>query len=352
VAASFTGTAMRRLLVLLFWLLAVANAAAAKPVAVKVVVLTTFETGASASARGGEFQFWAERLPLTHPLKVPGIEGRVLYSDDGVLGVVTGMRGRARESVAALVLDPRLDLSHAYWIVAGIAGVDPRAGSIGSAAWARWVVDADPNFEMDDREIPADWPYGIWSLGTARPGVKGSAPGSSGMVWRLNPGLVDWAFALTRGTPLPDSDQLKAARANYASEPVAQRPPFVFIGDALGTTRFWHGERRTQWARDWMKLWTDGAGAFAMTDCEDQGILDVLGIFAKEGRVDMDRILVLRTASNYSRPGDGDPAGVTFAPGGAQAAFEAAYRVGSPVVKALVAGWARYSVKPPGATAP
>jgi purine nucleoside permease len=333
---------MLKLLALLLTLFA-AGPALAKPIPIKVVVLTTFESGASAAKVSGEFQAWAQRLPLTHPLKVPGIEGRVLYSDDGVLGVVTGMRARARGSVAALILDPRLDLSHAYWIVAGIAGVDPRAGSIGSAAWARYVVDADPIFEMDDREIPAAWSEGLWSLGTNRPGVKGEAPGSSGMVWKLNPGLVAWAYRLTKDTPLPDSPQLAAIRAKFPSEPAAQQPPKVFLGDALGATRFWHGARRTQWARDWVKLWTDGDGAFAMTACEEQGILDVLDTFAREGRVDLQRVLVLRTASNYSREGDGEAPGLSFAPGGAAAAFEADYLVGAPVVKALVAGWSRYA---------
>ena len=327
------------------------GAAFAKPMVIKVVVLTTFESGASASGEvgSGEFKFWADRYPLKHPLKVPGIEGRVLYSDDGVLGVVTGMRARPRESVAAIVLDPRLDVSHAYWVIAGIAGVDPRTGSIGSAAWANWVVDADPIFERDDREIPADWPYGLWSLGAGRPNVKGEAKGSSGMVWKLNPGLVGWAYQMTRGIPLPDNDLLKAARAGYPSEPVAQRPPFVFIGDDLGTTRFWHGARRTDWARDWVRLWTDGQGVFAMTECEDQGILDVLQIFGHDGHVDLSRVLVLRTASNYSREPDGAPPSLKFTPGGAAAAFEAAYLVGAPVVKALVAGWPKYATALPQA---
>ena len=350
-AASWASlAAMRRLVFLLVLLLA--PTARAAPIPIRVVVLTTFETGASAAKVSGEFQAWAERWPLTRRLKIPGIEGRVLYSDDGVLGVVTGMRARARESVAALILDPRLDLSHAYWLVAGIAGVDPRAGSIGSAAWARYVVDADPIFEMDDREIPADWPDGLWSLDTHRPGAKGKAPGSSGMVWKLNPGLVAWAYGLTRDLALPDSELLRAARATYRSEPAALRPPSVFLGDDLGTTRFWHGARRTRWARDWVKLWTDGDGAFAMTECEDQGILDVLEIFSREGRVDLARVLVLRTASNYSRAGDGAPPDLRFAPGGAAAAFEAAYRVGAPVVKALVTGWDRYAVTPPAGGAP
>lgn len=345
---------MRHLLVLVISVLALGCplAAGAAPIPIKVVVLTTFESGADAGDRPGEFQFWAERLPLTRTLTVPGIERPVRYSEDGVLGVVTGMRGRARESVAALALDPQFDLTQAYWIVAGIAGVDPRVGSIGSAAWARHVVDADPIFEIDDREIPADWPYGLYSLATPRPGVKGSAVGSSGMVWKLDAGLTDWAFALTRDLPLPDSPALQRNRAAYPEEPVAQQPPFVFIGDALGATRFWHGQRRTQWARDWVKLWTDGHGVFAMTDCEDQGVMDVLSLYGRLGRVDPRRVLVLRTASNYSYEPLGQSQAVRFAEGGALAGFEAAYRAGSPVVKALVAGWDTYATTLPGEAKP
>ncbi|WP_293902988.1 purine nucleoside permease [Phenylobacterium sp.] len=339
---------MLRLLVLIAALLA-PGLALAKPMLVKVVVLTTFESGASAAKKSGEFQAWAARYPLTHPLKVPGIEGRVLYSEDGVLGVVTGMRARARESVAALLLDPELDLSHAYWIVAGIAGVDPRAGSIGSAAWANYVVDADPIFELDDRETPKDWPWGLYALATPRPGIKGSAPGSSGMVWRMDPGLTQWAYQLTKDVPLADNPHLAATRARFKSEPAAQTLPHVFIGDDLGTVRFWHGDLRTQWARDWVKIWTDGHGVFAMSACEDQGIMDVLTLFGDAGKLDIRRVLMLRTGSNYTREGDGEAQVVEFTEGGAAAAFEAAYLVGSPVVKALVAGWDRYGTTIPQA---
>lgn len=323
------------------------GAAFAKPIVVKVVVLTTFESGASAARKSGEFQAWAERYPLKTPIKVPGIEGRVLISDDGVLGVVTGMRARARESVAALLLDPDLDLSHAYWVIAGIAGVDPRTGSIGSAAWANYVVDADPIFEIDDRETPKDWPWGLYALNAPRPGMKGAAPGSSDMVWKLDPGLTQWAYQLTKDVPLADNPHLAATRARFRSEPAAQTLPHVFIGDDLGTTRFWHGDLRTQWARDWVKIWTDGKGEFAMSECEDQGIMDVLALFGRAGRIDIRRVLVLRTGSNYTREGDGESQVVEFTEGGAAAAFEAAYRVGSPVVKALVAGWPKYAAAIP-----
>ncbi len=326
-----------------------ARAETTKPIPVKVVVLTTFEIGADTGDRPGEFQLWVEGLPLSETLDIPGLHHPARWSaKDGVLGVVTDMRARPRESLAALILSGRFDFSHTYWIVAGIAGADPKTASVGSAAWANYVVDADALYEVDDREIPADWPYGLYSLGTDRPNVKGSAEGSSGMVWTLNPALVDWAYALTARTALPDTPRLAELRAPYAADPAAVKPPFVLKGDVVGTTRFWHGDKRTRWAEDWVKLWTDGAGTFTMTDCEDQGILDVLDLYAKAGKVDFGRVLVLRTASNYSRPPLGAPAFPrAFHGEGAMAAFDSAYRVGSVVVRELAGHWDRYGPTTP-----
>jgi purine nucleoside permease len=317
---------------------------AAAPMPIKVVIVTTFEIGADTGDMAGEFQPWVEGLPLSHTITIPGVRHLARYSDDGVLAIVSDMRGRARESVAALILSPQFDLSKAYWIVSGIAGVDPKAASVGSAAWARYVVDADPIYEVDEREIPADWPYGLYANDTERPNVKGAAVGSSAMAWTLDKGLVDWAYDLTRDVKLPDSPALQGLRAGYQGDPQGQRPPFVLRGDALGTVRFWHGARRTQWAEDWVRLWTDGAGTFTMTDCEDQGILDVLDAHAASGRIDRRRVLVLRTASNYSRPPTGQPAFPrVFHHEGGAAAFAATFRVGGVVVRELTSHWDRYA---------
>ncbi len=68
----------------------------------------------------------------------------------------------------ALGLDPRFDLTHAYILINGIAGVDPKIASIGSAAWADYVVN-DVAREIDPREAPKDWPYGIFPFGASRP---------------------------------------------------------------------------------------------------------------------------------------------------------------------------------------
>ncbi|MFK5047655.1 hypothetical protein ACI4CD_28520, partial [Klebsiella pneumoniae] len=87
-----------------------------------------------------------------------------------VLGIVTGMGSiRSATATLALGLDTRFDLRKAYWLVAGIAGVDPAAASVGSTAWARHVVDGDLAHEIDPREIPADWKYGYFALHSKGP---------------------------------------------------------------------------------------------------------------------------------------------------------------------------------------
>jgi purine nucleoside permease len=37
-------------------------------------------------------------------------------------------------------------------------------------------------------------------------------------------------------------------------------PPFVLKGDNLGSSTYWHGKIMTQWANDWVKMWTGGKG--------------------------------------------------------------------------------------------
>ena len=136
---------------------------------VKVVVVTMF--GADTGDRPGELRTWVEQLPLLEKLPFPQGYRDLRYNQEkGVLGIVTGVgSARAAASIMALGMDPRFDLGKAYWLVAGIAGVNPNEGSIGSAAWAEWVVDGDLGFEIDAREMPADWPTGFIPLGKAQP---------------------------------------------------------------------------------------------------------------------------------------------------------------------------------------
>src|SRR5438552_719040 len=112
--------------------------AAPKPIPVKVVVVTMFERGADTGDDPGEFQYWVERLPLEKVIPFPaGYRDLRFNPKTGVLGVVTGIgTAKAAATIMALGLDPRFDFTHAYWVVAGIAGIDPADGTLAAAAWA------------------------------------------------------------------------------------------------------------------------------------------------------------------------------------------------------------------------
>ena len=106
-------------------------AAQAQPIPVKVVVVAMFELGADTGDRPGEFQHWVEGKKLDRVIPFPQGYRDLRMNDDGVLGVVTGVgTARAAATIMALGLDPRFDLSKAYWVVAGIAGIDGEEASL------------------------------------------------------------------------------------------------------------------------------------------------------------------------------------------------------------------------------
>src|ERR1700740_818915 len=118
--------------------------AAAKPIAVKVVVVAMFEVGNDTGDQPGELQYWVERDHLDRVYALPPGYHAVRMNADGEMAVLTGQgTAHAAATIMALGLDPRFDLSHAYWLIAGIAGGSPERTSLGSADWARWVVDTD-----------------------------------------------------------------------------------------------------------------------------------------------------------------------------------------------------------------
>ena len=322
----------------------------AEPIPIKVVVVSMFEHGEVTGDRPGEFQFWVERLPLDQSMSFPAGDHELRLNDRGVLGMCTGSGiPNATASIMALGLDDRFDFSKAYWLVAGIAGGDPADMSLGSAAWAKFVIDGDLLFEIDAREIPSDWPYGIVPLGGTKP-AKTAADMEGGWTvdtisYALDAELVEWAYGLTRNIKVPVDEKVVEFRAQFSNHEAARQPPKVIIGDTLSASTYWHGHYLNAWANDWVKLHSDQQANFATTNMEDSGTLTALHRLARIGRVDARRVLVLRTASNFSVPPPGQPAtwsATAEYPDRGLSALEAAYRVGSPVVEAILSDWDRY----------
>ena len=353
------------LFVLVTWTQSQAATPPSPKIPVRVVVVTTFELGADTGDTPGEFQTWVERLPLPQVLPFPaGIHVLRYNAQKHVLGIVTGGGSiNSAASIMALGLDPRFDLSRAYWVLAGIAGINPRYGSIGSAVWASWVVDRDLTHEIDAREIPAGWPTGLVPLTRTQP-FQGPPP-EPGMfspnAYHLNTGLVDWAFSLTADTRLADTPALQSLRAGYSDDAAAQAPPKVLKGDVLSGNTWWLGRLMNSASEDWVTYWTGGQGCSVTTAMEDAGLMRSLQLLQRTGRVDTQRVLVLRTGSNYSAPKHGQTAAELLAAeqsndtatglAGFRDALEAAYLVGSRPVKELAEHWDRYRDRVPGTPA-
>jgi len=328
--------------------------AAQKKQEIKVVVVTMFERGEDTGDAPGEFQLWVEREKLTQVIPFPQ-GNRALRSDGkGLIAMVTGVgTAKAAASVMALGMDPRFDLTKAYWLVAGIAGVDPADASLGSAAWATYVVDGDLAHEIDAREIPAGWKTGFVPLRKATPYEMPLREPNEGEMYKLNEPLVDWAYRLTKGLDLGDTDALKQRRALMTGMPNAQRPPFVLKGDTLQSSTFWHGQLLNEWANDWTAYHTKGAANYVTTAMEDTGTLQSLGFLSKAGKVDLSRVLILRTASNFDsqRPQITAAESLAENKAGGYAGFipavESAWKVGSTVVHELIRNWKTYRLSLP-----
>jgi purine nucleoside permease len=332
----------------------------------KVLVIATYETGKDRGDVPGELQYWVERENLDQKIIVPGIDHPILTNGKGLYAMISGTTSRCAIQMMTLAMDPRFDLRHTYFLLSGIGGADPIRTTIASAVWVRQVVDGDPAFEIDSRETPASWPYGTVALGATEPGKvpanvesapaagvsEDGAGGVGRIVYKLNPALVEWAYNLTKDITIPDSESLAANRARFPGFSGAQQKPSVLVGDSLGTDHFWHGAIMTQWAEDWVRLYTRGTGSLTISDCEDQGILLAMQQLDRLGHVDAKRLLILRTASNFTVPPRGISAqqslfdNLASSPGYIPA-LDANYKVGSVVVSALLQHWDRYESQIP-----
>lgn len=335
-------------------LVPVARAAEA-PLRPKVVVVAMFEPGKDTGDAPGELQYWVEREKLDRVIPLPAAYHDVRANADGsVIAIVTGVGNtRSAATIMALGSDARFDFSQSYWLVAGIAGIDPADGTLGCAAWAEWVVNGDLSHEIDPREAPKDWPTGYVPLRRSKPYELPRDTEDTGQVFHLDPALVEWAYQLTKDVKLPDTEGIAKRRADY-SEPAARRAPWVMKGDTLSSETFWHGKMLNTWANEWVKYHTDGKGNYVTTAMEDTGTLQALAWLTRAGKADVRRALVLRTASNF----DGPPPKMTAAESlfgeklTAYSAYipslESAHRVGSVVVHELVKNWAKYEKGLPG----
>jgi purine nucleoside permease len=326
---------------------------------VKVVIITMFENGKDSGDSPGEFQYWVEKVPLKDTISFPQGYRNLRYNPEKqILAICTGMgTARSAASIMALGMDTRFDLSKAYWIVAGIAGIDPEDGTVGSAVWSEWLVDGDLAHEIDPRESPSNWTTGYFPLNKTKPYEEPKEAGDFNVAQHLNSGLVKWAYQLTKDIKLKDSEKAQKFRMKYSTFPEAQKPPRVMLGDHLASMTYWHGKYNNDWANSWVKYWTGGKGDFVTSAMEDTGTGQALEFLQKAGKADFNRYMVLRTGSNFTMQYPGITAIQSLASEGqgdgeGDSAYllslDAAYRTGIVVVEDIINNWEKYKDAIPG----
>ena len=330
VAALFAGSA------------AAAPAQAARPRPVKVMVITLF---------GPEAAPWLAKLPIARSVRVTGLSDQypeVKCTASDVCVMTTGMgHANAAASTMALALSAQFDLRHTYFIVTGIAGIDPNVGTLGSAAWARWLVDFGLQQEFDAREAPPAWDGGYVGIGAPDPATKPKLEYGT-EVFRLDEALLQRALQLSRAAHLDDGDAAAAYRKQYP-QAAAQAAPSVLQCDTLAGDTWWHGERLGQRATRWTQLLTDGQGRYCTTQQEDNATYESLRRGAAAGRLDLHRVAVLRTGANFDRPHPGQTAqeSLNAQSGGFPLATANLYNAAWPLVSEIVAHWPRWRLGVP-----
>ncbi|MCP3727713.1 purine nucleoside permease [Paraburkholderia sp. CNPSo 3272] len=306
---------------------------------VKVMIISMF---------GPEGQVWLDHLGPWQDITVAGLSPdypAVHCNRQDVCVMTTGMgHANAAASIMALTFSPRFDLRHTYFMVAGIAGIDPLQGTVGSAAWANWLVDFGIQWEIDGREIPSGWNTGYLGINTTSPTQKPPLDYRT-EVFQLNPALTNAAFALSRNVTLTDDAQAQAARAKYSYAP-ANRPPTVIQCDTLAGDTWWSGTDLGERARQWTKILTDGKGTYCTTQQEDNATFEALTRAATVHRVDLNRVAVLRAGSDFDRPYAGQSSADNLlnyaSQGGFTIAIDNLFLAGNPLVQDIVTHWGEW----------
>jgi purine nucleoside permease len=305
--------------------------------ALKVLIISMFEPEAAP---------WIEPLQLKEQIRLPGLLPAlpaVRCNADDVCLLAAGMgHANVAASTMAVVLSRQFDLRKTYFLVAGIAGVDPRRGTTGSAAWARYLVDFGIAHEIDAREMPKEWHAGYFGIFTRKPGDKPKLDYFT-EVFQLDEALLQKALALSRDVQLDDSAAAMKYRKRYPYAP-ANRPPRVIQCDTAAGDTWWHGHVLGQVARDWTKTLTDGKGVYCTTQQEDNATMAVIVRAEAAGLADSKRVAVLRTGANFDRPAPGQSAyaSIHADSGGFALSTANLVRAGKPLVDDIVRRWEKW----------
>lgn len=252
---------------------------------------------------------------LAQNITVPGFSP--LFPDahcteDGVICQLTTGEAEinAALSLSALIRSPSFDLRTTYFIIAGIAGINPKVATLASVTFARYTVQVCLQYEFDAREIPDNFPTGYIPLGAKQPDqyptdIYGTE------VFEVNDALRKLAVGFAKTANLNDTAEAQAYRAHYSAfeaYAAGASAPSVVECDTTASDTFWTGRLLGETFENTTSLFTNGTGVYCSTQQEDNALLEALLRGAKDELVDFSRIIIMRTGSNFDRQYPGQTA--------------------------------------------
>ncbi|KAJ7509694.1 purine nucleoside permease [Mycena galericulata] len=308
----------------------------------RVVIVNMFHSEAVEWYNIPEFNVLAQNIT------VPGFSPLfpdVHCTQDGLICQLTTGQAEinAASTISSFLNSPCFDLTSAYFVLAGIAGVSPREATLGSVTFARFAIQGGLQHEFDAREKPAHFSSGYFAQGTTAPGkypewIDGTE------VFEVNDALRKVAVGMAQTARLTDTDACKRRRATYASSvfTAGAAPPSIVMCDTLTSDTFWSGALLAEAFENTTALLTNGSGVYCSTQQEDNAVLSALLRGALFHLVDFSRIIVMRSGSDFDRPPPGESAAdAMFAPMvGFPPALLNLRIAGVKVVQGVIDGWA------------
>lgn len=251
----------------------------------------------------------------------------------------------AATSMAAFVFSGLFDLTKTYFLLAGIAGVNPKLGTLGSVALSKYSVQVALQYEFDAREMPANFTTGYLPYGAYAPDEYPSIIYGT-EVMELNENLRDVAAGLAQRAELADSVMSADYRARYATSQAyeaATTKPSVIKCDSATSDVYYSGTLLSEAFENTTMLWTNQSTVtYCMSAQEDSAILEVLVRAAACKLVDFSRAIAMRTGSDFDRP---PPSVGAFEnlriidQNGFDIAIQNLYLAGVEIVEGILAGW-------------
>jgi purine nucleoside permease len=244
------------------------------------------------------------------------------------------------------MLSPLFDLKKTYFLIGGIAGINPKHGTLADVAFCKYAIQVALQYEFDAREIPDNFTTGYVPQGAFAPDeYPQSIYGTE--VFEVNEALRDIAVGFAKTAKLNDSSDAIAYRAHYTDEGVtmykaATKAPGIITCDVATSDVYYSGTLLGEAFENTTTLFTNGSGVYCMTAQEDNATLEAMLRAAINGVVDFSRIIIMRTASDFDRPYPGLSIldNLFYSQqGGFVPAIANIYLAGTPVVKGILSGW-------------